>query len=372
MDASTFEVDTPVTAFSEVGIRLKPAGGLPPLAPTPPTPTVSPSAPLMPRKLDMDLKHSLPSPPPASAASSTQPKDVNILKLSKPSMLKNSYLYRTMLFLTAFAVVLFMTKKYWWNFVVKRFFPTDQKPKAVESPHTFEIKETDALVDVAEKDAAEVLKPAPYAKVLLIYATWCTHCEHMMGAFEEAAAKVASDLKLKPDSHKVVFMRAEAGAVPTLSNRPSVPGFPTIVGIFQNGKEFPYSGPRNADSFVKFAELVAVGGLEVGEAPPPVMVKPRTYVRTPTATDLEKEGQVTPPTVPETTSSVEETLDDEEFEDSATSELKPDVETEMPKEVEMPAADLHADLHADLPADLPESVVTPSVKTRKSKKELKL
>jgi len=299
---------------------------------------------------------------------------MNILKLSKPSIFKNNYVYKTMLFLTAFAVVLFMTKKYWWTFVVKKFFPTDPKPKSVDSPHTFETKVTEGLIDVSEKEAAEVLKPAAYAKVLLIYATWCSHCEHMMGAFEEAAAKVSSDLKAKPDSHKVVFMRAEAGAVPTLANRPSVPGFPTIVGIFQNGKEFAYSGPRNAESFVKFAELVAVGGLDdvqhasaagvFPDAPPPVPIKPRTFVRTPTATDLEKDGHSTPPSVasvPES-SVVEETLD-EEFEDfkEQVLETAPESAPEAPPVETLPVET----------ADV-ESVVTPSVKTRKSKKELKL
>jgi hypothetical protein len=95
------------------------------------------------------------------------------------------------------------------------------------------------------------------------------------------AAEDVSKLNLK---NKVIFFRAEASECPTIANRPSVPGFPTIVGVFQNGKEFPYAGPRTKDSFVKFAELIAIGGLDpppsngtglvVGE-PPVVKLKPR-------------------------------------------------------------------------------------------------
>jgi hypothetical protein len=56
-------------------------------------------------------------------------------------------------------------------------------------------------------------------------------------------------------------MRAESSKAPKLANAPNIQGFPTIVGIFQNGKEFPYNGPRNVESFVKFADLIAIGGL---------------------------------------------------------------------------------------------------------------
>ena len=183
--------------------------------------------------------------------------DTNTLKLKPLSSWKNTTMYKGLLVFFAFVVFLYLSKKYWWNYVVKRFFPND-KTKEDKSDTTV-VTKLDSITDLKEKDVKEALGPSPHAKVILIFATWCGHCKTMMKDFEEAATHV-SKAQMK---HKVVFLRAEASECPSISNRPSVPGFPTIVGIFQNGTEFPYAGPRTKDSFVKFAELIAIGGLDV-------------------------------------------------------------------------------------------------------------
>ena len=288
------------------------------------------------------------------------------LKLTKQASFKSSYFYKTLLFFLAGVIVLYMTKKYWWNFLVKRFFPTDAKPHGDFDPMGgvggFKVQESDGLIDVVEKDAADVLKPAPFAKVVLIYATWCHHCESMMPAFEEAARTVAENLKKDPSAQKVLFLRAEANAAPTLSNRPSVPGFPTIVGVFQNGKEFPYDGPRNAESFVKFAELIAVGGLPSPDNAPPV-IKPRKFVKSvpvESPTFEEKETEVSSESV---SSEVDEKLDEEE-------ETVKELSSEDKKDTPTPSDKVTDETESKtLPTMETEQ---PSVKTRKSKKELKL
>lgn len=188
--------------------------------------------------------------------------DTNTLKLKPLSSWKNTTAYKALLIFFAFVVFLYLSKKYWWNYVVKRFFPSDAK-KDEKSESSGVITKTDHIADIKEKDVKSALSASDHAKVILIYATWCAHCKTMMKDFEEAAAHVAH-AKLK---NKVLFLRAEAGECPSIANRPSVPGFPTIVGIFQNGTEFPYAGPRTKDSFVKFAELIAIGGLDVSASP---------------------------------------------------------------------------------------------------------
>ena len=176
----------------------------------------------------------------------------------------------------------------------------------------FDVNNIQEVLELEDKDAVHVKKPAPYAKVLLIYANWCGHCKDMMKAFEDAARHIHD--KSKTSTNKVVFMRAESSRAPKLANAPNIQGFPTIVGIFQNGKEFPYNGPRNMESFIKFADLIAIGGLNTesttenangtGLEMPKPRVLPKRVVKTPsatpTATSIDTETEVLKPTFQET------------------------------------------------------------------------
>ena len=188
-------------------------------------------------------------------------KSDQILDLQKKSFLKNNYAYKMLLFLVAFGVCLYLTKKYWWKYLVQKFFPPDVRRGDLNhmlDHEKFSVHLSPYVKDLKESDVSEVLGPSPYVKIVMIYANWCKHCEVMMPAFEEAAKLMNESQSTKPPQDvKVAFMRAEAVSVPSLANRPSVPGFPTIVGIFQNGKEFPYMGPRTVDSLLSFAELIA-------------------------------------------------------------------------------------------------------------------
>jgi thiol-disulfide isomerase/thioredoxin len=207
-------------------------------------------------------------------------KSDQILDLQKKSFLKNNYAYKMLLFLVAFGVCLYLTKKYWWKYLVQKFFPPDVRRGDLNhmlDHEKFSVHLSPYVKDLKESDVSEVLGPSPYVKIVMIYANWCKHCEVMMPAFEEAAKLMNESQSTKPPQDvKVAFMRAEAVSVPSLANRPSVPGFPTIVGIFQNGKEFPYMGPRTVDSLLSFAELIAStkDTLE-GEVLPSTAEKPR-------------------------------------------------------------------------------------------------
>lgn len=197
-------------------------------------------------------------------------KELNFL-LNKNKMnksIKNSEFYKYFLYFLALIVMLYLTRNYWWKYVTKKFFPSEEKKdelKLLEKDLTgsevdfFDVNNVQEVIELEDKDSLNVRKPAKYAKVLLIYANWCGHCKDMMKAYEDAA-KVLHE-KSKTSENKVVFMRAESSRAPKLANAPNIQGFPTIVGIFQNGKEFPYNGPRNMESFIKFADLIAIGGL---------------------------------------------------------------------------------------------------------------
>jgi len=190
-------------------------------------------------------------------------KSSDFLNIQNKNFLKNNYAYKMLLVLIAFGVCLYLTKKYWWKYIVQKFFPSDLKkvePSKMPDLGKFSVNNSPYVKELKESDAKEVLGPSSYVKIVMIYANWCHHCEVMMPAFEEAA-KLMNDLQVKQKTGgKIAFMRAEAMSVPSLANRPSVPGFPTVVGIFQNGKEFPYMGPRSVDSLLKFAELVLSTG----------------------------------------------------------------------------------------------------------------
>lgn len=236
-------------------------------------------------------------------------KELNFLltknKLTKN--LKSSELYKYFLYFLAFVVMLYLTRNYWWKYVTKKFFPSEEVKdlKTLEKDlgsevDFFDVNNIQEVLELEDKDAVNVKKPAPYAKVLLIYANWCGHCKDMMKAFEEAARHTHD--KSKTSANKVVFMRAESSRAPKLANAPNIQGFPTIVGIFQNGKEFPYNGPRNMESFIKFADLIAIGGLNTqsesasgtGLDIPKPRVLPKRVVKTdvPIETPTEKDSSL--------------------------------------------------------------------------------
>lgn len=228
-------------------------------------------------EMEKPLPSSVELPLPLPKEVKTEELKFNVQK-SRLTKLKNSEMYRYFLYLIAIVVTLYLTRKFWWKYVAKKFFPPEveevdfksaEKDLTEEKVDFFDVSNVTEVVELSDKDALNVKKPATYAKVLLIYANWCGHCRDMMKAFEDAAK--ATHEKSKTAVNKVMFVRAEAGKVPRLANAPGIAGFPTIIGIFQNGKEFPYNGPRDVSSFMKFADLIAIGGLE-----PAPTVKPRT------------------------------------------------------------------------------------------------
>jgi hypothetical protein len=163
-------------------------------------------------------------------------------------------------------------------------------------------------------------------------------------------------------------MRAEAMSVPSLANRPSVPGFPTVVGIFQNGKEFPYMGPRTPDSLFKFAELLCSTASGVPEKKSEEAEKPR---KVNLQTLLANASQQLPvlPGSPEPLLETPETKI-ESLEESSDSTSKEDAES--PDGVGVHETGVHEGVEsADVPDDEGKATLTPVVQPLDSLKEKK-
>jgi thiol-disulfide isomerase/thioredoxin len=75
-------------------------------------------------------------------------------------------------------------------------------------------------------------------QVLIIYAPWCGHCKNSMKDFREASER----------SDKVKLINSDEN--PDIVKKYNVRGYPTIMKT--NGKM--YTGPRDANSIIEFAE----------------------------------------------------------------------------------------------------------------------
>jgi thiol-disulfide isomerase/thioredoxin len=151
---------------------------------------------LMPTKMEETEKVFVPSK--TTMPTVPEKKELNFLlnknKINKT--IKNSEFYKYFLYFLALIVMLYLTRNYWWKYVTKKFFPSEEKKdelKALEKDLTgsdvdfFDVSNVKEVIELEDKDALHVKKPAPYAKVLLIYANWCGHCKDMMKAYEDAA-----------------------------------------------------------------------------------------------------------------------------------------------------------------------------------------
>jgi len=80
---------------------------------------------------------------------------------------------------------------------------------------------------------------------VFFYATWCPHCEHMMGDWEETQKALLGKINIK----------SIESANPEMANH-KIPGFPTLR-MFPRGLSSPeeyvdYKGPRKAQDMIKF------------------------------------------------------------------------------------------------------------------------
>jgi len=109
------------------------------------------------------------------------------------------------------------------------------------SKNTFKANENDERKNT--KPVAPVQADAP--TFVFFYATWCPHCEHMMGDWEETQKSLLGKVNVK----------AIESANPEMANH-KIPGFPTLR-MFPRGLSAPneyidYKGPRKAQDMIKF------------------------------------------------------------------------------------------------------------------------
>lgn len=101
------------------------------------------------------------------------------------------------------------------------------------------------MLEEEQKMVNEVVAPKEGPTFVLFYATWCPHCENMMGDWDKAQ----SFLQDKIDIRKI------ESADPEIKNH-QIPGFPTLRmfprGIQNSGEYVDYKGPRKTDSIVSF------------------------------------------------------------------------------------------------------------------------
>jgi thiol-disulfide isomerase/thioredoxin len=82
--------------------------------------------------------------------------------------------------------------------------------------------------------------------VVMIYAEWCVHCRNMMPAFEAAAARSS-----------VPFVRIQGHSAPVTSQKHKVLGYPTVVGVTQQGSVLHFSDARTEDKLLDFAKTLS-------------------------------------------------------------------------------------------------------------------
>jgi thioredoxin-like negative regulator of GroEL len=89
--------------------------------------------------------------------------------------------------------------------------------------------------------------------VHLYYADWCGHCV----AFKPEWNKLTGGFEHKD----LVFAQTEADQLATMSNKPNIRGFPTILVTNKAGKTTQYTGERTKDALINYIRpLLSSGG----------------------------------------------------------------------------------------------------------------
>lgn len=135
--------------------------------------------------------------------------------------------------------------------------PTAATPPAPAAQASF--KETDVVkfvptigvtTDVtSDRTADAILGGAFGPAVVMIYATWCSHCQSMEPAFE-AAAKAAN----------VPFVKIQGQHAPVTALKYAVTGYPTIFGVARvGGLPRRFSAMRTTEAFLEFSKAMDLG-----------------------------------------------------------------------------------------------------------------
>jgi hypothetical protein len=141
-------------------------GGLPPRVPLAPT-SAHMTETVLPEKslgLSTQVLTGHVANPPAHSAPPT------IINIQSKSFLKDNYVYKMLLFLLALGVCLYLTKNYWWKYIVQKFFPSDVKKSEAQNfleMGKFLVSESPYVKELKETDAMEVLGPSSYLKIVM-------------------------------------------------------------------------------------------------------------------------------------------------------------------------------------------------------------
>lgn len=137
-------------------------------------------------------------------------------------------------------------------FVGKRVF-TQMKKQQAPQPlvPSFDMRDTvsynpvpnKVFETVSDMTVNAVLSGGLGEAVVMIYADWCVHCRTLMPAFEAAAAK-----------SNVPFIRIQGQSAPVTSTKHKILGYPTVLGINQQGTVVQFKEQRTEEELLRFAE----------------------------------------------------------------------------------------------------------------------
>ncbi len=96
-------------------------------------------------------------------------------------------------------------------------------------------------------------------KITLFYADWCTHCEDFLPKWQEMQKMPNIDKKIDFKTYEEAKM-IELPPSKQLINGEAIRGYPTIK-IEISGKEFDYTGKRNAEAILIFIKTKIVAML---------------------------------------------------------------------------------------------------------------
>jgi len=113
----------------------------------------------------------------------------------------------------------------------------------------FAAAEEEAVLTLTTSNFEEIVFPAPLILVEF-YAPWCGHCKHLAPEYEKAAQA------LKNNDPPVPLAKVDATVESDLGSRYGIQGYPTLK-IFRQGKEFEYSGPRDAAGIIAYMQKQA-------------------------------------------------------------------------------------------------------------------
>lgn len=181
-------------------------------------------------------------------------------------------------------------------FMTKRVFAMFQKKQANEAvvPAHFDSRDTIQYSPVSGRvfDTASdmtvnaLLSGGLGPAVVMIYADWCRHCTDMMPAFEEAA--VASGVQ---------FVRIQGVAAPVTCQKHKVLGFPTILGIHENGTVMRFNEVRTSQKLLEFASSLMPSAKKI-DTPIVPSAKPNTTVPDNVIIEMPDEIEVIPEVIP--------------------------------------------------------------------------